>query len=137
MEKNVLDKFSDSYDEIHLKESEINVGNGTFCISPKLKLILGWSIFVLSCVLAYIALTLPNKKMNTKNQQDILTEQQEDTEQTDLANQTLEKDADSELNAFIEQYFTAITSCDNESLKDMVTDPTVYTDNESLLKKSE
>ena len=48
-----------------------------------------------------------------------------------------EKDADKELNAFIGDYFKAITSCDNEKLQDMVTDSSEYSNNESLKKKAE
>ena len=41
------------------------------------------------------------------------------------------------MNAFIGDYFKAITSCDNEKLQDMVTDSSEYSNNESLKKKAE
>ena len=139
MKKNIFDRMSDSYERFHLKESEIRMGNDSISVSPKLKLVLGWSVFLLCAVLAYVFVGFPflnvggaakvdkkdvlSQKVDTKNEHDTIV--------------PYEKDADKELNAFIGDYFKAITSCDNEKLQDMVTDSSEYSNNESLKKKAE
>ena len=139
MKKNIFDRMSDSYERFHLKESEIRMGNDSISVSPKLKLVLGWSVFLLCAVLAYVFVGFPflnvggatkvdkkdvlSLKVDTKNEHDTIV--------------PYEKDADKELNAFIGDYFKAITSCDNEKLQDMVTDSSEYSNNESLKKKAE
>lgn len=139
MKKNIFDRMSDSYERFHLKESEIRMGNDSISVSPKLKLALGWSIFLLCAVLAYVFVGFPflnvggtdkvdkkevlSKEVDTKNEHDTIV--------------PYEKDADKELNAFIGDYFKAITSCDNEKLQDMVTDSSEYSSDESLKKKAE
>ena len=59
MKKNIFDKMSDSYERFHIKESQIHMGNDTISVSPKLKLVLGWSVFILCCVLAYVFVGFP------------------------------------------------------------------------------
>lgn len=147
MKKNIFDKMSDSYDEFHLKESEINLGNETIYIHPKLKLALGWSVFLLCCVLAYFLVGRPliGAKKDTV-QQPVSTENTETSvtasEQINVKEEhdtivPYEKDTDLVLNEFIEVYFMSITHCDNEKLQDMVTDPTPYLNNENLKKKAQ
>lgn len=140
MKKNIFDRMSDSYEQFHLKESQIRMGNDTISVSPKLKLALGWSIFILCCVLAYIFVGFPfvnagnkTKKVDKKDvmEQDVDVNEEHDTMVP------YEKDANKELNDFVEQYFKAITDCDNEKLQDMVTDATEYADNENLKRKAE
>jgi hypothetical protein len=48
-----------------------------------------------------------------------------------------EKNQDEDLNAFIMEYFAAITECDNQKLQDMVTDASQYSSDELLKKKAE
>lgn len=137
MKKNIFDKMSDSYERFHLKESEIKMGNDTIYISPKLKLALGWSIFILCCVLACIFVGMPfgKKDISKEDKAAVLDEKIDVGEEHDTII-PYEKDADKELNAFIKKYFDAITGCDNETLQDMVTDPTEYDSDESLRKKA-
>ena len=138
MKKNIFDRMSDSYESFHLKESEINVGNDTIYISPKLKLALGWSVFILCCILAYIFMEMPfAKKDITKADKEAVLDEKIDVDEEHETIVPYEKDADKELNAFIKQYFEAITNCDNAALQDMVTEPTEYNSNESLKKKAE
>lgn len=114
MKKNIFDKMSDSYERFHLKESEIKMGNDTIYISPKLKLALGWSIFILCCVLACIFVGMPfgKKDMSKEDKAAVLDEKIDVGEEHDTII-PYEKDADKELNAFIKKYFDAITGCDN------------------------
>lgn len=138
MKKSIFDKMSDSYENFHLKESKI--GGGTVTVSPKLKLTLGWSLFILCCVLAYIFLGMPFvKKSKTVTQQEkkaVLDEKVKTDEEHDTII-PYEKDVDDVLNEFIANYFTAITSCDYLRLQDMVTNADEYSDDENLKKKAE
>lgn len=139
MKKNVFDRISDSYDNFHLKGSEINVGKGTLVVSPKLKLILGWSLFVLCCVIGGIIIGSPFSKGKELTQEDKEAVLKEDIA-LDEEHDTIvpyEKDADEELNAFIESYFKAITECDAVALQEMVTDPSEYRSDAMLKQKAE
>ncbi len=139
MKKNIFDKMSDSYESFHLKESEIQLGNDMIYISPKLKLVLGWSLFILCCVLAYIFIGVPFGKIKvvTEEKKETVLEKKVDVDEVHDTIVPYKKDVDKELNTFIESYFTAITECDNKALQDMVTEPSEYNDNESLKKKAE
>lgn len=139
MKKNIFDKMTDSYDNFHLKESELKMGNETLYLSPKLKLILGWSVFFLCCVLIYVFLgdvIGPKKPISMEEKKAVLDEKID----TDKEHDTIvpyEKDANKDLNAFIEKYFKAITSCDNMALQEMVTNGSEYASDEDLKKKAE
>lgn len=114
------------------------MGNDTIYISPKIKLILGWSIFLLCCVLTYIFIAMPseNKSISKEDKKAVLDEKLD----VDKEHDTMipyEKDANKELNTFIKRYFDATTGCDNEALQDMVTEPSEYNNNENLKKKAE
>lgn len=141
MDKNVFDKMSDSYESFHFEDSEIHMGNDTLYISPKLKLILGWSLFVLCCVLVYAIMGNPFTNLGVKEEPgDIKQEVLKSDVDTDEAHETIlpyEKNEDEDLNAFIMDYFAAITTCDNQKLQDMVTDPSPYSSDELLQKKAE
>lgn len=139
MKKNIFDDMSDSYDNFHLKSSEIRVGKAKISISPKLKLILGWSIFVLCCVFSYIILATPtskNKKLTQEEKEAVLEEEVSLDEEHDTI-VPYEKNADEELNTFIEEYFKAITDCDYVTLQDMVTDTSEYRTADLLKQKAE
>lgn len=139
MKKNIFDKMSDSYESFHLKGTEINMGNDTVYISPRLKLMLGWSVFILCCILAYVFVGRPfgtGGNISQKDKEALLDKKIDVDEEHDTI-VPYEKDADKELNAFIEEYFRAITECNNEKLQNMVIDASMYKDNESLKKKAE
>ena len=139
MKKNIFDKMSDSYESFHLKGTEINMGNDTVYISPRLKLMLGWSVFILCCILAYVFVGRPfgNGRNISQKDKEALLDKKIDVDEEHDTIVPYEKDADKELNAFIEEYFRAITECNNEKLQDMVIDASMYKDNESLKKKAE
>ncbi|MDO5156222.1 MAG: hypothetical protein Q4D51_09680 [Eubacteriales bacterium] len=141
MKKNTFDRLSDSYEQFHFKDSQIGKGNDTISISPKLKLVFGWSLFVLCCVLTYIFVGIPTqqkpkKEVPQEKKEAVLDEKVNVNEEHDTII-PYEKDADEELNAFIQKYFSAITSCDNLRLQDMVTNPAPYKDDEDLKRKAE
>ncbi|MDE5863971.1 MAG: hypothetical protein K2H34_06460, partial [Lachnospiraceae bacterium] len=128
MKKNIFDKISDSYERFHLQDTQIRKGSNTVVISSKLKLTLGWSIFILCCVLAYVVVGLPTakpKEVSVEDKENVL-QQEVDIEEEHDTMVPYEKDADEELNTFINSYLTAITNCDNLALQDMVTDPSEY-----------
>ena len=139
MKKNIFDKMSDSYEEFHLKDTEIHKGGSTIVISPRLKLVLGWSLFILCLVLACVLLGNPFKKDTTISPEDkeMVLNTEIDVEEEHDTMIPYEKDTDEELNAFIASYLKAITSCDNLALQDMVTNPDMYSDDEELKKKAE
>ena len=143
MKKNIFDKMSDSYENRHFKDTEIQIKNNTLYISPKIKLIFGWSLFVLCCVLAYMLLGNPFAKTEKKNKgitpeakQEVL-EKEVDVEEEHETIIPIEKDDNEDLNAFIAEYFNAVTTCNYQRLQDMVTDPSEYANDEALKKKAE
>lgn len=141
MKKNIFDKMSDSYEEFHFKDSELQVRNNTLYISPKIKLVLGWSLLILCIVLAYVFIGNPfiekkNKGIEADIRQEVLEKE------VDVSNEhetmiPYEKDDDENLNNFITEYFNAITSCDNVKLQDMVTDSSEFASDEVLKKKAD
>lgn len=137
MDNKLLDKVSESYEKFHLEDSQIKKGDKSIVVSSKLKLILGWSVFVLCCILAYIFVLNPSKKeTSNKNPENVVLE---DVEIGDEHKTTIpyEKDAYEDLNEFMEIYYDAIIRCDNMKLQKMVTDPSVYSSDEALKKKAE
>lgn len=139
MEKNIFDKLSDSYEEFHLKDTEIHKGSSTIIISPKLKLTLGWSLFVLCAVLFYVLLGNPvkqNKVISAEDKEKILSSDI-DAEEEHGTIIPYEKDANEELNQFIASYLKAITDCDNFALQDMVTETNEYNSADGLHRKAQ
>lgn len=141
MKKNIFDKMSDSYEDFHFKDTEVHVGNDTLYISPRLKLILGWSLLILCCVIAYAVMGNPfatkkNKGVELDKRQEVIEKEVDVDEEHDTM-MPYAKDDNEELNNFIYAYFNAITDCDNILLQDMVTDSSVYANDQSLKKKAE
>ena len=140
MKKNIFDRISDSYDNFHLKSSEIVVGKEKkILVSPKLKLALGWSIFVLCCVLGVALVGTPTSRNKTLTQEEKNAVLEEDIA-LDEEHDTIvpyEKNADEELNTFLQEYFNAIVACDNVALQEMVTDSSEYMSNDLLKKMAE
>ena len=140
MKKNIFDRISDSYDNFHLKSSEITVGKEKkILVSPKLKLVLGWSLFVLCCVLGAAIMDTPLSRNNELSQEEKEAVLDEDIA-LDEEHDTIvpyEKNADEELNTFIQEYFAAIVACDNVALQEMVTDSSKYMSDEMLKKMAE
>ena len=141
MKKNIFDKMSDSYENFHFKDTEVHVGNDTLYISPRLKLILGWSLLILCCVIAYALMGNPfeskkNKGVEQDKRQEVM-EKEVDVEEEHDTMMPYAKDDNEELNNFIYAYFNAITACDNISLQDMMTDSSVYASDQNLKKKAE
>lgn len=135
MDKNILNRMSDSYEKLHLEDTQLKKGDKTIVISSKLKLILGWSVFLLCCILSYVFVLHPSDKKNHKPEE--VKEQNVDIEDEHKTTVPYEKDAYPELNAFMEEYYSAMTSCNNQILQKMVTNPEIYNDAEALKKKAE
>lgn len=149
MKKNFFDRMSESYEKFHLEESELNVGNEKMYVNPKLKLALGWSLFLLCCVVVYFLVgdklfggkqekttetpvkvdfgDLEKKNKEKSDKAELIAEEI----QTSVEQETVEK-----LNAFISGYYEAITSCDNVALQRMVVDPKPFRSDESLKRKA-
>lgn len=139
MDKNIYDRITDSYDSFHLENSEISFGKKTVSVSPKLKLILGWSIFVLCCVLGYLITREPHSKdaeLSQKEKEAVLKEEVSLDEEHDTL-VPYQKNADEDLNAFIENYYKAIVDCNFVALQDMVTDASQYKNADLLKQKAE
>lgn len=139
MRKNIFDRMSDSYDNFHLESTEIQTEKGSILVSPKLKLILGWSIFVFCCIMGYVMIrpSSSNGKALTQEEKAAVLEEDVSLDEEHETIVPYEKNADEELNAFIEEYFAALVACDNVALQDMVTDASEYTTNDLLKKKAE
>lgn len=139
MKKTVFDRMSDSYDNFHLKDSDISMGKKTITVSPKIKLALGWSVFVLCCVLGYVLLNSPlssSKELTQEQKEAVLDEDVALDEEHDTI-VPYEKNANDDLIAFIESYYEAMKKCDYIALQDMVTDPSEFRSDAELKKKAE
>jgi len=139
MKKNVFDRMSDVYDNFHLKSSEIPIGKRKIYISPVLKLIMGWSIFALCCVIGIILIDSPGSAQDglTQEQKEAVLEEDVSLDEEHDTIVPYEKNKDKELNSFIETYYKAITDCDHIALQDMVTDPSEFRSDEILKQKAE
>lgn len=137
MDNKLLDKVSESYEKFHLEDSQIKKGDKSIVVSSKLKLILGWSVFLLCCILAYVFVLYPSEKNMKHRKPETVVE--EDVEINDEHKTTMpyEKDAYEDLNDFMERYYDAVVRCDNVMLQKMVMDPSVYSSDEALKKKAE
>lgn len=133
---NLFDHMSETYEKIHLKDTEIKKGEKTIVVSSKLKLILGWSVFVLCFVLAFIFVLSPSQVAKHADPNDVV-EKEVDVKEKHTTTIPYEKDADAELCTFMKDYYSYITLCNNLALQRMVLDPKPYKDNESLKKKAE
>lgn len=138
MDRNIFDKIADGYENFHLKESNIQTKKGTIPVSPKLKLILGWSLFALCCVIGYIAnVTVFGAKEISAEEKEAVLEEDIALDEEHKTIVPYEKDAYEDLNQFIELYLNATTACDNETLSDMVTNPQQFRNKTSLEKKAQ
>ena len=138
MDKNIINRMSDSYERIHLEDTELKKGDKTIVIRPQLKLIFGWSVFALCCILAYVLVLQPSKeKDRDDNKPGEVAQQNEDVQKEHETTVPYEKDAYPELNTFIQEYYNAMTACNNQVLQKMVTNPGIYSDDEALKKKAE
>ena len=139
MKKNIFDRMSDSYDNFHLKDSEIKTKKGVIKVSPKIKLALGWSVFVMCLVLGVLLISSSTNQGVELTQEDkkaVLDENVSLDEEHDTI-VPYQKDADEELNAFVKSYLDSIVSCDYIGLQDMVTDPSEFRTPDLLKKKAE
>lgn len=140
MKKSLFDKMSDSYENFHLKELRLGDGADVITVSPKLKLGLGWSLFILCCVLAYIFVGLPfvNKAEDiSKEEREAVLKENINVDEEHDTIIPYEKDANESLNEFVTTYFKAITSCDYLRLQDMVMNADEYRNDENLKRKAE
>ncbi len=154
MKKNFFDRMSESYEKFHLQESELEMGNEKVYVNPKLKLALGWSFFILCCVLAYFL--IGDKLLGGKQGKDTTTETPVRVDMGDLVKKvsesgnasvegelgaeeiqtTVEQKVTDKLNDFVTGYYDAMTACDNTALQRMVVDPKPYRSAEGLKKKA-
>ena len=139
MDKNIFERMSSSYDRIHLEETQLKNGKKNIIIKPQIKLLFGWSVFILCAVLAFVFVLSPGKKNDstTKDSKDNVSTEQIVNQDEHKTTVPYEKDAYADLNEFMEKYYKAITDCDNETLQAMVTNPDIYDTNDDLKKKAE
>lgn len=137
MDNKLFDKVSASYEKFHLEDSRLQKGEKSIVVSSKLKLILGWSVFVLCCILAYVLVLNPSRQ-NPKNvDPQEVADEQVDVDEEHKTTMPYEKDAYEDLNDFMERYYDAVVRCDNVTLQKMVMDPSEYSSDEALKKKAE
>lgn len=137
MDNKLFDKVSASYEKFHLEDSRLQKGEKSIVVSSKLKLILGWSVFVLCCILAYVLVLNPSRQ-NPKNvDPQEVADEQVDVDEEHKTTMPYEKDAYEDLNDFMERYYDAVVRCDNVTLQKMVMDSSEYSSDEALKKKAE
>lgn len=146
-------KNKKKYSQKRFHNTEITLGGEKITIPPVLKLLGAWVVFVL--VLVIFISTV--KKQNDKTPGDNTVANQTGQEGQAATDETgqpvsdssggttapeqittpMQESADPDLNQFVADYLTAMTTCNAEALKQMVTDPTVYDDMSSLQARAQ
>lgn len=135
------------YNQKRFQNTEITLGGEKIMIPPFVKLLGAWIIFILVLVLF---ISTVKKQGDQKSAADPVG-QQTGQSATDEAGQAIPDDttapqqvttpmevsADPDLNQFVADYLTAMTTCNADALKTMVTDPTVYDDMSSLIARAQ
>ncbi len=142
-------KNKKNYDNRRFQNSEITLGGERIYIPPAVKLVFAWVVFflILFIFVNVVKKGAPDKpdSQNTGSGQpsqsvDIGSDDQTGESQPSSQGGTegsqitvpMDVNADPELNQFVADYLTAMTSCDQAALKAMVTDPSVYDDMSQL-----
>lgn len=149
-------KNKKKYKKKQFRNTEITIGGEKFMIPPVVKLAGAWFVFVLVLVLFISTVKKQNGKTPNKDTAVNQTGQEAQSGQpaTDEAGQPvtdssgnqasseqittpMEVSADPDLNQFVADYLTALTACNADQLKTMVTDPTVYDDMSGLQARAQ
>lgn len=136
------------------KNIEITLGGEKFMIPPVFKLLGAWIVFALVLVLFISTVKKQDDAKTPKDDKTANQTGQPGQAATDEAGQPVTDDSgnqtvpdqittpmevseDPGLNQFVADYLTALTACNAEQLKTMVTDPTVYDDMSGLQARAQ
>lgn len=144
-------KKKKKYKKKQFQNIELTLGGEKFVIPPIFKLMGAWAVFILVLVIFVSAIKKQDGKTPKDDTASGKTKQQQTG--TDWPGQTgedsqdpasppqittpMEMSTDPELNQFVADYLTALTACNADVLKTMVTDPTVYDDMSGLLARAQ
>ena len=120
MQNNFFRRLNQVFNRIHLQDTEIKTKGESIYINPTVKLIIGWSIFLVAFLLFII---IGKPCAHTGN--GTAGGQKEQTSNEDYV--PFQRNEYPEINSFVENYLNAITSEDVTVLSTMVKDPTPYT----------
>lgn len=128
------------YNQRRFQNTELTLGGEKIYIHPAVKLALAWIVFIL-ILIVFISVVKkgaePEEQVSNSPENSTQAAQQKDTTEPASTDEggtqkqittPMEMDADPDLNQFVADYLTAVSSCDADTLKSMVTDPTVYDD---------
>lgn len=131
MQDNIWRNWNQTFNRLHLQDTEIKNGTVHIYINPTIKLIFAWGIFLIA-VLLFCVIGKPFAK-------------EKDAPTGRLGEQTgsnedyvpFERNEYPEVNSFVENYMHALTSGDMNVLGTMVVDPSQFDDPERMQKRME
>lgn len=137
-----------SYNQKHFQNTVISLGGEKITIPPVVKLLCAWILFflILSVFISGVKKQddgkHPNSTEDTKQTAQTSTDEYgqpvaNDESTTQQVMTPMEVSSDPDLNQFIADYLTALTTCNGDALKAMVTDPSVYDDMSSLIARAQ
>lgn len=120
MQDSLWRKWNQQFDKLHFRDTEIKTSGDKVYISPAMKLLTGWGIFLLVLVL-FLLIGKPFAK-----KEDVPAPNGENPAVNDLTYTPFERNMYPEVNSFVENYLLALTSADINVLSTMVVDPTQF-----------
>ena len=123
MEDNFWQKLNRKFEQIHLKDTEIKTSGESVYINPTVKFAIAWGIFLV-LLLLFILIGKPFAKKDSVEQ----------SSNEDYI--PFEHNEHPDVNAFVESYLNALTSCDINMLNSMVADASEF-DIDKLARRQE
>lgn len=120
MEESFWTKLNRMFERVHLRDTEVKTSGESVFINPTIKFILGWGIFLV-LLLLFLLIVKPFSKDTATTDDTIGKTQGEIISNEDYV--PFEHNEYPEVNAFVESYLNALTSCDINLLSTMVVDP--------------
>ncbi len=123
MKENVWTQWNRTFERIHFKDTEIKISGESVFINPSIKLILGWGVFAVLLVL-FLFIGKPFSQDAAA-----IGDVTGDADDEIISNEDyvpFERNEYPEVNAFVESYLNALTSCDINLLSTMVVDPAQF-----------
>ncbi len=133
MEESFWTKLNRAFERVHLRDTEVKTSGESVFINPTMKFILGWGIFLI-LVFLFLLIGKPFSKEEVTEDNNIGATDDKIISNVDYV--PFARNEYPEINAFVESYLNALTSCDVNLLSTMVVDPGQFNIDE-LTKRQE
>lgn len=128
MEDNFWQKLNRKFEQIHLKDTEIKTSGESVYINPTVKFAIAWGIFLV-LLLLFILIGKPFAKKDGDNTSGGIGKAGTSDSIEQSSNEDyipFEHNEHPDVNAFVESYLNALTSCDINMLNSMVADASEF-----------